>query len=413
MGVTLFFAGCVAPTLMTADETAAAANGAHVPVVAVLDTGVNPYHDWFAASPALVETRVGNATVLRLSDQPDFESALEEDAAMWSAMEPRQLYHFSGTRISAISFLSPDAQNLVIDPHGHGTATASVVAAGAPETVLVVVQVDARLCLERRSCLVDPSVVDGLEWAASQPWIDVISMSFGLPANLPDVAAVHPEAQRFVNATRAAHAAGKAVVRSAGNDPSPTFLEYMDGPPWVTVVGGADGSGRGETAFAARGVDFMANYTTTVAAHDSRHLSLQQSGTSFSAPVVAAALGSALAHVRGTTSIAPTAACATHDGATAVDVLAALNVTARAFNPGEWSPGASANAAAAGNPTRASVPLIAPGVQGGWGFVDDTTARGAAIYFTCGEAATPSAKPEVAAYMRARQDVRTAIWAAN
>ena len=101
------------------------------------------------------------------------------DRRKWAAIKPDTLYWIPGTNIigaigpfdlyDAVSLdeedpLAPQDDDTFYDAYGHGTAVASVAAGAtygpdAPDTLIVAVRGFER----------------GLEWAAMQPWIDVIT----------------------------------------------------------------------------------------------------------------------------------------------------------------------------------------------------------------------------------------------
>ncbi len=209
------FAGCLGDDESAADAVPAPEGVLGVPhvVVAVIDTGINPYHTEFrdlmdAASDAspraatladagvagfgsperLIPGYPEDAVPLSVSlDASDYQGAVEADAELWNSVQPGELVHFPGTKIvGAISFeqdgLLVDRQDVpyVLDTRGHGTMVASRIAGntvsiGGAEVRLVSVQMGGRL--DELA-----SAVDGVNWVAAQDWIDVVSCSWGLPA---------------------------------------------------------------------------------------------------------------------------------------------------------------------------------------------------------------------------------------
>src|SRR6266576_3048684 len=92
--------------------TAQAADG----VVALFDTGINPYHHTFRdTSPrayrdpsTYLPGYPKDAEALNLSlDEPDYAKAVKKDCEVWKALKPGKLYWIPGTKIvGAISFRS-------------------------------------------------------------------------------------------------------------------------------------------------------------------------------------------------------------------------------------------------------------------------------------------------------------------
>jgi hypothetical protein len=242
-------------------------DGDHV-VVAVVDTGINPYHHFFRA-PALdrhprswLRGFPASAKSVRLSlGAKDHAAANAADADTWDSLErstynaaddtyDTHLYTFPGTRVVAgVSFgefedplaPSPDARP-VRDEYGHGTHSAGL-AAGANLTaadgnVLVVAVEVGQGMFE-----------DGIRWAARQPWIDAISVSLGARANLPVTQSPLGDRTGAEWATREAHRSGKPVFIASGNgvsgtglapDHCTTYTSEFTGPAWVTRIGAAE-----------------------------------------------------------------------------------------------------------------------------------------------------------------------------
>src|SRR5438874_314949 len=85
-----------------ADLHAASANRPRPTVVALIDTGINPYHDVFRASSG--GTRVDDyldltkgAELVHLSGSGDLAARRKADAGFWDHAEMGKLYAFSGT----------------------------------------------------------------------------------------------------------------------------------------------------------------------------------------------------------------------------------------------------------------------------------------------------------------------------
>lgn len=261
VGATLVALAAVCPS---AEAPAAPPRGAPV-VVAVIDDGVNPYHDDFAArTREHPSTRLPGfprtVPALSLTLDADFGSARRRDAATWRRLREGTLYWVPGTKISGLVRI-PDtavqrATNInvsteagsedlpVVDNSTHGTRVASV-AVGAVHGA----------CRRCELVVVDTQdFAAGLRWVARQPWIDVVVNSWSSLGSSPaggTVAGV-PVGGDIDLASREAAAAGKLVVFAAGNgvtglgpyaralpDRSTTLLSPATGPPWVVTVGAA------------------------------------------------------------------------------------------------------------------------------------------------------------------------------
>ena len=182
-------------------------------VIALVDSGINPYHQDFRAPEFVhhpskyIEGYPKDAKAFDLSlstaDAKGYEAARGVDDIDWALAQAGELRWFPGTRIiGGISLgsggtVAPWAERKILDDQGHGTGTASVAAGqffGSNPNALIV-EVEA---------LGEAS----LDWATDQKWIDIVSNSWGNQANLP---LGDPEM------TKVATERGQTVVFSAGN----------------------------------------------------------------------------------------------------------------------------------------------------------------------------------------------------
>jgi hypothetical protein len=298
---------------------------AHV-VLALVEDSINAYHADFAsagrtASPSTWLAgypQSARALPLHLHEH-DLADAIKADSATWSSIKPEQLYYVPGTRLSGLVYIpSPLDRSMTIggDPKQgpprpiidgyrfHGTGVASVAAGNkygvCPRCDIVLVAAD------------DPE--SGLAWAAKQPWIDIVSNSWGGPFGAPTRANVgEPDraAQLTSDVSRAAAQAGKAVVFASGNgitDLGPTthgtqhgltWDSPYAGPPWVLSVGAAKRGTGQPTDWHDIPVDVIAQGEERAAAN-SEDLSGEMTfyGTSCSAPIAAGVLAEALLQAR-------------------------------------------------------------------------------------------------------------------
>ncbi len=232
-------------------------------VVALIDTGVNPYnpafHDssfWAFQHPSTyIPGFPKDAKKLKLSlGTRTLEEALAKDAKTWSEVRPGQLYWIPGTKIiGAISLSaggrrcpakrggvsvtapppagtftnsSPECpERIILDDHGHGTSTASR-ATG----------VGTSLAPGARLVVIEGLGTGSSQWAADQKWIDVQSNSWGFLTGLEPGAmrAFRDIAQRQLVVT----ASGNGLAFS-GFGPEPTYLHALSAPG-VVVAGGHD-----------------------------------------------------------------------------------------------------------------------------------------------------------------------------
>ena len=225
-------------------------------VVALIDSGINPYSVAFRDRSALARRHPSSyipgypkdAQALRLSLDLPYEKAVEADADIWRSVRRNVLYWIPGTRIvGAITkgnggtncpvVAAPPANSVgggdceehpILDDHGHGTMTASR-AAGAPSSLAPTARIVAIEGLGGAS----------VEWAAEQGWIDVQSNSWInlVPPPIPGstTSAFSRAAARMLTLA----ASGNGTAYLAGVAPTPTYL-LSTAPPGVVLVGGHD-----------------------------------------------------------------------------------------------------------------------------------------------------------------------------
>lgn len=171
-----------------AEAVRAAAATPHV-VLALIDTGINPYHKTFRdPSPeaylhpgAYLPNYPSDAKPLDITlDAPDYWKAVRSDCVrVWKTIKPGQLYWFPGTKIVGAIYLgSGSATNCdrdapivggILDRGGHGTMVSS--RAGSFEY---------GACRECKIVMVQGFSTASVEWAAKNAeWIDAQSNSWG------------------------------------------------------------------------------------------------------------------------------------------------------------------------------------------------------------------------------------------
>jgi len=239
-------------------------------VIALVDTGINPYHKVFRDRSPLAQRYPGTylpnypkgAIALHITlDAKNYNDAVRKDcASVWSKVRPGRLYWFPGTKIvGAISFGTQPAINCaardLTDTYllstGHGAMTASRAASNdygaCPECRVVSVQLPLTVSVGGEDGSADS--VDGIRWAAAnRSWIDVQSNSWGplVPGWAPvssGMATDDPALTRAVEETArqqlAFWAAGNGVAFREGVLGHPTLLAPHLGPSPI-IVGGYD-----------------------------------------------------------------------------------------------------------------------------------------------------------------------------
>ncbi len=223
-------------------------------VVAIIDTGLQPYHSEFrqirpgedpyahpstyipgypADAPALNITLDLNST-----ERADYMDADEE---LWSSTTQRTLYWVPGTK--AVGFIG---FGTALPGGGHGTMTSgravgNEVSIGGNETLLVNIRVPLNLNVN------NPPEADAVRWAADQDWIDIQSNSWGFPAMCAGPAADPMtgwmEAFKYA---RDKHVVLSAVHNGHGNTGTlgyPSQCQDTAGPAGIIAVGANDNDG--------------------------------------------------------------------------------------------------------------------------------------------------------------------------
>lgn len=284
-------------------------NGDGWTVIAVVDTGINPYSSEFAMAPGQPTSHPsdyidGFPTGARGIDL----SCTASDPASgckgeFADIGDRELVWFPGTKvIGAVSVGSSDGPTRILDEHGHGSASASV-AAGlttgtCPKCLLVVV---------------DDIGNDQVNWAVDQPWIDIVTNSWGALANagLGPSRGLTGVSFYDVSETKEYAEAGGSALFAAGNGatnrfivPITTYQNELVGADWHYVVGAAFKGG--ERKVAGSGFPVMTSSWGSAsgdaridaACHNSNGAGCSHSGTSAATPITAGVLGTVLAEAR-------------------------------------------------------------------------------------------------------------------
>jgi hypothetical protein len=230
-------------------------------VIAVVDTGINPYHlayrrPEYAVHPSTyIEGFPADTPALGLSlGAGDYDTARNtDDGPVWSQVAEQKLYWIPGTNIVGAYSVAdyegapPGGQpsRPIIDDDGHGTGTTSV-SGGAgvssrlepfgsnPDALIVIVE-----------GLGD----EGVKWASEQPWIDFISGSYGdalsVPCNdeIDDMGLWCGREYRYTapfvlrDSRTACFSAGNGLSRTGVLADRYSSLRPTSGPSWIVTVG--------------------------------------------------------------------------------------------------------------------------------------------------------------------------------
>jgi hypothetical protein len=373
-------------------------------VVAVLDSGINPYHDFFYAGsplypnghPSAVTQEVLDAfgvkpeNVVTLTRTGNLVNDLAADAAFWSRVTRGETYHFRGTNIIARSFAG--AADVVLKPDtsksAHGVGTGGSVLAANPDAVL--------LFLEQASQL---GSAESHAFAFQHPAIDAVSTSYGV--SIPQTGFPLPEYRAFEHTYEGVVTNGKLHFSSGGNGPGMTPLRAGAGPWWsIGVSGIEEGSSEGDTLLSGHFPDFVSDFTQTLPYCMDCEAGLSEvGGTSFSTPRAAGVASKVILEARRLRSHA--------GGITAVNGVPVMVAGAgnpidnwqlrRALEQAAWIPDSTAYDPVAGVNDLAGLPInpAAPWLQVGWGDLTSSAARGvvAAALSELGLGSAARAKP--------------------
>ncbi len=246
-------------------------------VIAVIDSGISPYHwDYLAEHMPQEKTRTraddlpldraphtwlkgfpkpsSFATYAPLKLSLDARNSkasqaklAERDDDRWTDVEDSTradpaYYWLPGTKvIGAMSFGYSGTKAKPIygvgsGEHGMGTASVSVgnLNGTCPECLLVFLQASAEDDYEA-----------AIEWALNQPWIDAISNSYGMSSSI--VLRDRVYAGSNTELQKKATLRGQTVFFSSGNglvndfvSPNGTLLSSQEGPDWIVTVGATD-----------------------------------------------------------------------------------------------------------------------------------------------------------------------------
>lgn len=416
-------AGCVSTSVDLLPASAPDYLQPRPTVIAVIDTGVNIYHEAFRLPVASLDPGafLPNAVPLSVRQNGSFQERMTSDAALLESLRAGQLYRFPGTRIAAISFGAPDNVPLLLDYASHGTGTAYLALREDPGAFVVAVQVHPRICSGVEECLVDGSVAAAMEWVAEQPWIDVVSVSLNLRANPPDAARSAPEMMRYLEASKRVAVSGRLIVNSAGNELVPSVGSTFAGPPWVIAVGGFEAASRGEGLTSSRLVDVVSNNSEQIPVSYDIEMREWASGTSFATPIVAGTLSNSISQLRarladtGRWNLSAPLISDTSEtyprAIGAAEIRHALNWSARQMGPTDWDPSATPR----GDPVRdllySSLPIVVGPLQMGWGYVNGSLAAEMTA-LVLGDAIGRGSEPstETRLHQGTLQRVREAYW---
>ena len=394
-GLTALLAVAAAPAidLTTADATGGASTevtdepDSRV-VVAPVDSGINPYHEFFAVEESSVtedvldefRAELPEGNTLRVIELGASYLADVGDGK-YDDIAEGDLAHFAGTNIIARSAIAvdgspaPDGERPFLpDDSGdtHGTGVSGSVAVGNPEAVIFFVEGTSN---------------EGV--AFRHPAVDIVTTSYGFLTAVPlPLDGSHEGVVEL----------GKMHTGATTNDPSLAPVDGTGGPWWVLGVAGfEEGTSEGKQVLSGTFPDVVADFTQDLPYCDVCTEGTQSvGGTSFATPLTAGVASKVLldarrdaGHLGGITeNDEGTMVMVDREGAddiTTWDLRRAMEVAA--YVPTELDPTAIAETALPVNPAL-------PATQVGWGAItaapEHEVVANASAYLADG---TETAKP--------------------
>lgn len=259
---------------VTVEEPAAEDSVDSRVVVADIDSGINPYHEFFytgaesSVTPdVLAEFGIDESHIIRLTRTGDFAADYAADAEQWAAVREGEPYWFEGTNIIAISF-DPGSRIILPDDEGdtHGVGTAASVLGANPEAVLVFAE--------------GMGDADAEAWSFNHPAVDVVTTSYGIPGSVPLPGHV---TNSYVGVVE--H--GKHHFGASDNSPALSPPDGTSGPWWtIGIAGFEEHTSEGRQVISGNLPDFVADFTQELPYCAECESGTQEfvAGTSFATP---------------------------------------------------------------------------------------------------------------------------------
>jgi hypothetical protein len=334
-------------------------------VVAVIDSGMNPYHEYFHArgplyknsrpssvTPAVLrEFGIRKSNIIEVTRTGDFMKDFAKDRKQFDKIDRGEPYWFKGTNVIGVSFLG-EGERLRPDgnasPHGIGTAAAVLTA--NPDAIVVAVE----------------SMSDDSEkWAFTHPAVDIVSTSYGPLTSVPTGAHLSFSHTGVVKN-------GKAHFGAAANDPSYSTLDETSGPWWsIGIAGFEEGTSGGRQVMSGNVPDFVGDFTQDLPYCRSCETGLENvGGTSFATPRSAGTFSKILLEARQARGHRG-GIVDTKEGPALVGGRKSLTVweMRRALEEAAYYPGTEDFSTEGGVDTAVPVNDAAPWLQTGWGLI--------------------------------------------
>lgn len=379
-------------------------------VVAVVDTGINPYHEYFHARgplyrnskpssvtrAVLKEFGIKKSHIIEITRTGDFARDFAKDKKQFDRIKKGQPYWFKGTNIIGVSFLGkgerlrPDG-----DASTHGIGTAASVLTANPDAIVVPVE---------------DMIPEAERWAFTHPAVDIVSTSYGPATSYPTLTNLSSSYKGVVEN-------GKAHFGAAANDPTYSTLDQTSGPWWtIGIAGFEEGASNGRQLSSGNIPDFVGDFTQELPYCRSCETGYESvGGTSFATPRSAGTFSKILLEARR---------AAGHVGGIVKGKKPMMVKGSRSFSVwrlrraleiAAYYPGV-ADYGTEGGADPTSVPVIdaAPWVQTGWGLVSPArqykVVQQALAQLGIRGKATRTKPQEACDFMTANMEARHAYW---
>jgi len=390
------------PTGATADASGCSGREIVIPsdpdrprvVVSVIDSAINPYHEFYYRRPSsvtqevLADLGVKPGNVVKLTRTGDFAADRGADAGFWSRVRRGELYHFAGTNIIATSLALEGVDEPYLKPtaakNAHGVGTSAAVLTANPDAIILFVEANSAL-----------GSAESHAAAFRNPAVDIVTTSYGVSVGFGLVPL--PEYRAFEHSYEGVVGRGKLHFSSAGNGPGVSALRAGAGPWWsIGVSGIEEGSSEGDTLLSGNLPDFVSDFTQTLPYCMTCETGTSSvGGTSFSTPRSAGLASKVLldaraalqhkggvrwvgAHPMMATNVPKGKGAAAQCGTKRVCTSVSNWQLRRALEQAAWVP-----QTASYDPTRAASDLVglpvapaAPWLQTGWGDLTVSEGKG-------------------------------------
>lgn len=345
-------------------------------IVSVIDSAINPYHEFYyagsaiyadaapsAVTPAVLqELGVRDENILELTRSGNLQADVEADAAIWASVKRGETYWVKGTNVVFISYAGGELAPLVpsTDKSAHGVGTSAAVLTANPDAVILFVETEGALGSDVAH-----------DFAFLHPAVDILTTSYGV--SIPSTGFPLPEWRTFHNSYPAVVEMGKLHFSSGGNGPGLTPLRAGAGPWWsIGVSGVEEGTSEGRAALSGLFPDFLSDFTQDLPyCHDAEDCYSNVGGTSFSTPRAAGVASRVLLDARRLS--AHKGGIREHDGQAVMVANEGLSISnwllRRALEQAAFVPDSLAYDPVSGVTDIVGIPInpLAPWLQVGWG----------------------------------------------